>query len=215
MQRNFMFLPQVVPISEKEEALIQASMSGDLEAVKKYVSEGVNMNVIHKEYGDTALSQAAFKGYVSIVDFFMTFPLSAYNKSIALVLATQAGHDLIVEKLIRSGAELNFEANTLLFYYQPALHQSIVHNRPDAFNRLVIANGINLNFPDKNKQTPLLLSVLHNRFDMFKKLIELGANLNTKHDQGQTLLDVVRQKNYLHMLEYIQAIQSKKSNGLS
>lgn len=207
------FLQVVEPISEKEEALIQSSMKGDIESVKRYVQEGVNFNAIHKEYGDTALSQAAFKGHIATVNFFITLNLSSYNKNISLILASQAGHSEIADLLLKIGAEANFEVNTPLFYYQPALHQAITHNKWGVFKKLIASDRMDLNFPNKDKQTPLMLACFFDRFEMLKNLIEVGADLNKKNGKDQTALDIAIEKNHSSLIEYIQSFQIKRANG--
>ena len=59
------------PEDQKAENLIQACMSGNIERVKELIDEGTNVNAVNLEYGDTALSQAAFKGYEEIVDILL------------------------------------------------------------------------------------------------------------------------------------------------
>lgn len=73
-------------IDKSQEEFIQACMQGEIKAVKTFVEQGVKINTINPEYGDTGLSQAALLGYKEIVDYLLTLENSNYSLNLALIL---------------------------------------------------------------------------------------------------------------------------------
>jgi ankyrin repeat protein len=180
----------ILEFDPKVKGLIQAAMSGDIEQVKRYIEEDVDANRVDPEYGDTALSQAAFKGYTDIVELLLNKQPSDYSKNLALILACQAGHESIVDKLLANGADVNayFED------YHTPLFQAIVQNKMNILEKLLEAQQIKINFEDKKGVIPLLVAAYNGRFAMVQKLHEKGADLSIKNKDGETAKSITEKK---------------------
>ncbi len=183
---------------KKSIELIEAAMDGKTELIDTLVKEGANINYVD-EYGDTALSQAAFKGHVETVKKLLTYLTARYSKNLALLLASQAGHAEIIDVLI----EKNAEVNVYIENYNTPLFQVISQNKMDAFKKLLAAPHINLAHEDEEGVIPLLLAAYHGRLDMIKLLIEKGANPHIKNSEGKTALDMATLNKKQEVIQYL------------
>jgi ankyrin repeat protein len=90
--------------------LIEAVMRGDLEEVKRLVTNGANVNAANK-YGTTPLHVAADSGQAAIVEFLVAngANVNAANKCGNIPLHWAAGHGraAIVEYLVNQGADVS------------------------------------------------------------------------------------------------------------
>jgi ankyrin repeat protein len=96
-------------------ALRNAAYAGDVIQVRKLLLEGVDPNVTDK-HGRTALSHAAGRGHVVIVESLLAGgawvdPHEDYDvDETPLIAAAENGHMEIVKKLVAAGANPSFHA---------------------------------------------------------------------------------------------------------
>jgi hypothetical protein len=90
----------------------------------------------------------------------------------------------IIKYLIAAGADINIKKGMLLFY--AILYKDV------KFVEHIVNAGANVNIEDKD--TPLVYAIKRNNFDIVKKLIESGADVNKAYREGtgNTPLDVAR-----------------------
>lgn len=122
--------------------------SGDLEGLKKLISEGLEVSNCRGFSGHSLLHQAANKGYVQIVSELFRFikdpNLRNDSNETPLHLAVYSGQILAVDQLLDFGADINAVNNdheTCLFY---AARRSM-----SAIIRLLIQRGIDVNIRDR------------------------------------------------------------------
>ncbi len=92
------------------DAFWAAARSGDLAAIQKMVSDGVDVNAATK-YGATALSYAADKGHLPVVRFLLENGANpnvtdTFYKATPMTWAVQNGHMDVAVELVLHGAEL-------------------------------------------------------------------------------------------------------------
>ncbi len=101
---------QVTEVVELDPALIDSAMSGDLTAVKKAISEGLDVNAL-AEGNRTLLMFAAFEGRVDVVKALIDAGFDVNHKDVtartSLMYAASGTSPETVKVLLESGADVN------------------------------------------------------------------------------------------------------------
>ena len=150
----------------EELSIHMAARKGDLEAVKRHLADGVNVNA--KDPHRRLLGELL--------------------QSTPMHLAARIGHKEILELLIAKGGDVNAKDKD----GDTPLHGAAL--RKD-FAVLLIAEGANVNAKGKHGETPLhraAKSFIPNSIlkAALQLLIDKGANVNAKDDKGRTPLDL-------------------------
>lgn len=192
--------------------LIRAVNNEDIEAIKFFISLGVNLETpddfylknydcyYPDKYFDEyktlfPLGCAAIIGNLDIVKLLIESGANIEGcnnyEDTALLLAASEGHKHIVDWLIKKGANHNAlgdgEVNALYFAADNG-HIDIVREL------LKLKSDINLSHPE-NWDSPLINAVRGGNFDMSKLLLEYGADLEKKDMQGDTALIIAMKEN--------------------
>lgn len=118
---------------------IEAAGFGDVDAVKKLIKNGININVINKR-GTNALHFATSCNKLEIIQILvenganLEFTHERYGTT-SLIEGAKWGKDAIVRFLIESGADINakdFEGNTAMDYARRANHSKTIQLLQDA-----------------------------------------------------------------------------------
>ena len=110
---------------------------GDINAVKKLVDEGANVNETDP-YGDTALSSAALWGHLEIFKFLLDRGANVKNGQ-ALINAADGNHTAIIKLLIEKGVDINARDS----YGKTALSKAARSGSREAI-QLLIDNGADI-----------------------------------------------------------------------
>ncbi|HRX63568.1 MAG TPA: ankyrin repeat domain-containing protein [Candidatus Absconditabacterales bacterium] len=116
-----------------------------------------------------------------------------YSGVSAGIIAKSKSHLL---KLIKSGEDINIKdikGNTLLMYYVEDGSIKLVNK--------LIKDGADLNIQNKLGITPLMLAVKLNYIDIAKILIKNGSNCMLRDNQGNTVIDFVKEKKIEELIE--------------
>ncbi|MEI0525256.1 ankyrin repeat domain-containing protein [Brachyspira murdochii] len=148
-----------------DEYLFSAVENNNIKKVKSYLEQGANCNA-----------------------------LDSYNRT-ALINASVCGYDDIAKLLIEEGTDVNIQDKagaTALMYTARDTNYEMVE--------FLLKNGANVNIRDISGETALYYTIEHNSFGqenetenaikILNLLIEYGADVNTKDDDGASLLDV-------------------------
>jgi ankyrin repeat protein len=151
------------------------------EAMRALVAAGANPNALERDRYDI-VTIAAVANDVATLKLALELGCSAKNVTsrydgTALIAAAHLGHAEVVRTLIRAGAPLD-HVNNLGW---TALIESIVlgdggPRHTDTLKALVEA-GANVNFADRNKQTPFALARQRGFGEMVKLLERAGGRL--------------------------------------
>ena len=156
--------PSANDTRENREALYNAAKDGKTEDVQRYISMGVDVDG-HKSPGNaTALSEAAYKGHVAVVEL-----LVAANAQVNLVdngnctaLNAAAGGE--------GGAS-------------PQLYLDVV--------RVLLNAGAQVDLAGYEGTTPLYWAARHGHLDVVRALLNAGADKTIADDYGEKPIDVV------------------------
>lgn len=195
-------------VNEKEPGqgstiLMKVVGTGRLDLVRTLVEAGADVNA-QREDGGFALQEAAYSE--EIFDYLapLTAPnLRPYAEELipearldrqrktnyaieAFVYAAICGNAGAVSEAIASGIDVNAIGST----GETALHKACCNRQP-LIVRTLLDNGANPSLKDEGSGSPPLMSVLWSRpynMENFRMLIEAGADVNAKNNDGITLL---------------------------
>ena len=173
---------------EADRALRLAARKGDIEAVKKSIADGADVNA-KSESGTTPLQRAAQYGEKEVVELLISkgADLSAkediFGKT-PLHYAAEEGHKETLKLLIDKGADVHAgdkDGDSPLAWAVYSNHMDIV--------KLLIAAGADVNVKNnKYGWTPLYSATGGGHKKITELLIDKGADVNAKDDTGMTPL---------------------------
>lgn len=152
---------------ERNERLLQAVESGDLEQVKRVLTGGAVVNARTKS-GLTALSIAIIRGY----------------DEIALLLIEKGAS---LDARDKSGDRENRTPGN------SPVHYAAIYGRTRVLAAM-LDRGVSPNLRDRNGRTLLMMAAENGHRETVKLLLERGADPKTRSALGDTALDAARRK---------------------
>ena len=196
MQSKFWYEKSNQDLQKELDNFLEASSAGNSEIVRNFLGSNVIINFFSLE---------VVEGFVNKT------PLQRY-KDLALIFSAQQGHVEIMKMLVDHGADVN--AN-YFENYPPALYQTIMQNKAEAFNYLIRVDTIDLNLSSMGNSLPILLAAFNNRLEMVKALVEKGVDPNSANGQGWTAQSLAAQKGHQQIVEYLNSLLSAtKGSGM-
>jgi len=167
-----------------------AAGSGDIEAVKRHLANGVDVNA-KSDWNSSVLHDAAMNGQAEVVELLIPAgaDVNAKNNSgyTPLHEASNAAFfnnaEKVMKLLISAGADVNAKDNEGLI----PLHYAATKNAA----AMLIASGSGVNTKGQNGLTPLHARA-QNSVEIVELLIEKDADVNALDYNGNTPLDITR-----------------------
>lgn len=177
-----------------ETKLSVAVLRGNLEDVKLLILKGaVDVNTKDK-LGSTALINASSEGHLEIVKFLVSkgADLNIKNKYgyTALMKAANEGHLEVVKFLVKSGADVNIKDKS---------GDTALHNAIDLFMETLKVST----YKGKETKSATLNEAIKKHTDIAKFLIDNGADVNAKNDNGDTVLIKASNSGNLDIVKYL------------
>ena len=160
------------------------------------------------------------------------------NGMTPLMLASRHGHVEAAQKLIFSGAEVNYttprssalkvaamkgsaemikvlcaagaEVNTLDDLGKSAVWYAAASGHVDALTALIRMDEADINQPDNRKYTPLMCAVASDKVDAVRALVNAGADVSLKQLNGQTALQLAEMQPVDEITEILRAATSSR-----
>ncbi len=177
----------LVSKSAKLPAFHLAAYVGDMEKLKKFLEEGVNINTI-ADCNLTALHAAANSGEKDVVEFLVNKGANIDARDLSnltpLYYAAIHNYEDIVDLLLARGADINAKGRDSYAYYTLLNFAIWDHNR-DAIE-LLISKGADINAKNAYDYTPLFFAMWENDRATLELLISKGANVNAEDKDGRT-----------------------------
>lgn len=178
------------------------------EGVDKKKSFDASINQ-RDETGDTLLmsyaTQGSVEGVEELIDRGASVLLKSKNGKTALHYAARAGHLTIVKLLLECGSKVTARDNQEL---EP-LGEAILAQHVDVAKELIM-QGSRLKTRIKGKSY-ILLAVQMDNFELFKILVEAGADLKTKDpDFGFTVEEILEKKEKVEWINFVEQNDSSK-----
>lgn len=183
-----------VPKSEMlNQKLLKAAGAGDTAEVLSLIREGAGVNARGATYGNTALMDAAARGYTDTVRALLDKggEVDATDNAgrTALMEAAFGGYTDTVRLLVEKSANVNAHDNE---GWSP-LFWAAFSRRTDCV-RFLLDKGADVNTKNKYEDTALIHAAYGGDIDTVAVLIEHHADLNLKDDMGRTaLIEAARQ----------------------
>ncbi|KAI4348291.1 hypothetical protein L6164_009027 [Bauhinia variegata] len=172
--------------------LMFAAQAGDTGALKVVIGSGGFDLDYQDDNGFTAVTVTALKGHVEAFRLlvYAGADVKLYNKSgeTAINLSVSNQNRDLFEKVMLEFALEKGNRNAGGFY---ALHCAARHGDLDAV-KLLTSKGYDIDVPDGEGYTPLMLAAKEGYGSICEHLISYGANCNTKNARGETALSLAR-----------------------
>lgn len=190
----------------KLDQLMEAAATWDLQATRRIIGEGMEINARALDSGNTALILAAsdpFKTFSRTrvprfksppdkrtVGYLLTSGADPNVKGYLGATALMRSNDAwIAQALISHGADVNAKDSN---GWNAVVHAIQDHNQ-EILQLLIKANA-DLNARDNKGWTPLMVAVDEGSLNATKLLVESGADVRLTNSQGETALVIAREK---------------------
>ena len=166
--------------------LISASGNGDLEEVKRLLSQGANIN-IQDITGNTPLIAASKNNHVSVVRALLAANANTESQNItgstALARASRNGHVEVVA-ILNDSADVNAQNKkgyTSLMWASIMGHDEVIDE--------LLKAGPDADIKNENGDTALIMASRAGHIEIIKKLVGFGADANIRNQKGNMAVD--------------------------
>merc|ERR550532_7446 len=184
-------------------ALQRAAAEGHVEIVKQLVKQGASVDHQDEVHGNTALHEAAWKGFSKTVTILCKAKANFYIKNrggfAPLHLCCQNGHNETCRVLLLNGCKPDIKNN----YGDTPLHTSARYGHAGVI-RILVSARCNASEQNKNGDTALHIAAAMGRRKLTKILLESGCDKESKNKQGETSLEISRRKNLVDIITILQ-----------
>ncbi|MBN2533408.1 MAG: ankyrin repeat domain-containing protein [Spirochaetales bacterium] len=183
-----------------EESLYEAIWEGNVDAVKKLVESGAEVNKMVE--GTTPLIIASRTGNLSIVRFLLSHKAD-------VTITTRSGYSAFLPALYDNNTEivklfLNAGVNLKADCYKETYPLHVATDRQNLeLIILFIQNGISVNQKNSSGRTPLMNAAGNGNMDIARYLIQNKAGLNEQDNNGNTALMYACSGNYLELFKFL------------
>jgi len=184
-------------------ALQRAAAEGHLDIVRQLVKQGASIDHQDDVHGNTALHEAAWKGFSQTVAVLCKAKANFYIKNrggfAALHLCCQNGHNETSRLLLLHGCKPDIKNN----YGDTPLHTSARYGHAGVI-RILVSGRCNPSEQNKNGDTALHIAAAMGRRKLTRILLESGCDPAAANKQGETSVDISRRKQLGEILAILQ-----------
>lgn len=203
--------------NKKGQLPIFLAIQNDHVDIVRYLVEHRADLTLQDQYAGTPLHNAAFMGNIEIAKLLINAgadvnAVSSRDGSTPICNAVMEDKVEMVRFLLERGADLNVKIG---YYEETLLHFSVSNVSNDIeITKILLNAGMNVSVLDKQGKTPLHAVALSiwtgpSIEKMAKFLIEKGADLKLKDDQGMTALDYAKQKKKMGLIKVLENWEEK------
>lgn len=183
-------------------ALQRAAADGHEEVLKVLIGRGADVNRQDAVHGNSALHEAAWKGYSRSVHILATAgaQLSQCNAGgfTALHLCCQNGHNQSCRELLLAGCDPDIQNN----YGDTALHTAARYGHAGV-TRILISAQCRVSEQNKNGDTALHIASAMGRRKLTRILLEAGCDKSVLNKQNETARDIAVRKELHEILSIL------------
>lgn len=177
--------PETQSLQTRSSSLHQAAANGDVEAIRKLVSEGAKVDG-PAQCGDTPLVIASGYGQTDAAIALLALGADKNLRGASsppLLAATACASPTLVRALLERGAD----PNRCNLAGMTSMHVAALYGRADMVH-LLAAHKADANLAAFKGMSPLHLAAISGRLDVILALIETGARLDAEAEHGMTPL---------------------------
>jgi ankyrin repeat protein len=161
--------------ADGETVLMTAARTGRVDAARPLIVRGANVNAAETWMGETAVMWAAAEGHAAMVK-----------------LLAEAGAALDARATAQEFAKITFNGSTMVSTPLPrgGMTAMLLAAREGSVTgvQALVEAGADMNVPDRDGTTPLVMAIINRHNDVAKLLIEKGAQLDLADSVGMTAL---------------------------
>jgi ankyrin repeat protein len=177
--------------------LEMAASHGSIEAIKLLDASG---RLEYNRKSDRSLSYAAAQGYYEIVEYLLEKGMDVnkkYNRRTPLHWATQEGNINTVRLLIEHHANVN-ECDD--YTMDSPLYQAASDGQLEIVE-LLLTNGAEV---DRGSEcTPFMIACSWEHFNVAKRLLDAGANIDYRDSDGRTSLFLAKIRDKQNIIDFL------------
>lgn len=198
--------------SSHSEKLIAMAKEGDSEGLQRLLSEnvGLNINSRDEQYAQTALSWAAEKGHMKVVEFLLEKKADVTIHDnlghSALFWASHAGHEQIVVRLLNAvdglprekavGACSKADAETIFL-------NAAAEGWQEVTKYFLGQADFDVNLTDSAQNTALMHGSKKGHLGIVKQLIQANADAALENEDGETALLLAIRSEHVSVLDWL------------
>jgi len=176
----------------------------EVQALSKLLERGVDPNLKDPQRGETPLMEAirnhAMRSFKVLLDSpKINLEAAANNGDTALMIAAYTHNAEAVKALLAHDAEPNRHGWAPLHYAAAVGDVEIIG--------LLLEKSAYIDAESPNKTTPLMMAARGGHNEAAKALIEAGADVSLKNDQGLSAVDFAREAGHLDTAGVIKALK--------
>jgi ankyrin repeat protein len=212
----FISFGMVIPSCAGE--LMTSVMYHDMEAVKKLLESGADVNEKDEQYGSTPLLMASsYTGYEDMVKLLLAHGADpniqdkTYGTT-ALIAAAGVSKEM-VELLLANGADMSIKRFDGTGVFTSCITGILSERVTTELASFLLAKGANVNEAPTSGPaegyTCLMMAARNNHADLVKFLVEKGANTNAKAKDGETALSLAKKEGHKEMVKLLTELEAK------
>ena len=181
-----LWLASSCAFADNQEDFLLAVRLDNVNSVKEFLLQGMNVNAVEELRGETLLMVALRENSKKV------FPVLLADKNIQLEARARNGDTV----LMLAGYLADFDAAKALIEHDAEINQPgwcALHYAAAGGNRAIVAllleKSAYIDAESPNKTTPLMMASRAGKLDIVQLLLEEGADLHLKNNLGLTALD--------------------------
>lgn len=182
----------------------------DAQAVIKLLDRGMDVNTVNRE-GDTLLIQAVRNDMPDLLDALLQrrarLNFRNRNGETALSIAAFTGNMAYVQRIVESGAEVNF-------FGWPPITYAAFNNHP-AIVEYLVKKGAEVNAKTENGSTALYFAARNGFTEVVKLLLRFNADPTIANQRGETAVDAAMRGNFDEILELLRDAGGRSGKSLT
>lgn len=185
-------------------SLHEAIQKGDLDTVRRIISHDASKLKQTRNWGQTALHEAAYEGKTEIVKYLLSQGMAVDVPDIygntPLHVAASEGQGATIRVLIEHGADPNAKnKNGETPLYEAAASSS----GAAGLITYLVSQGARINLQDKAGNTALHEAAFRGDLEMVRQLVKNGADVNMANNRGATPLHRAVYTGYFEVAKYL------------